>query len=232
MERITFYVAPTVALYIAAGDVIVGALLQRGQCEAQDSRLVWLVLAAFALGLLGTTRSPLLQNGLSALDRPKLVARISVLRLALAAIIGAALMFPLDRFAIVGSSIERSGDLGFSPLPDALRLGADVPPRLGVVGLALGAAVSSWVEYRLLRGALEWRIGKLPGASLAVKWCVIGAAAVGVLAAGIRSVTDDLPRLVAVVVVCGPAAVTYLAITASMAVPEATSLLARVRHGR
>src|SRR3546814_13371079 len=109
-------------------------------------------------------------------------------------------MFPLDRFANVGASIEGSGDLGFSPLPDALRLGADVPPRLGVVGLALGAAVSSWVEYRLLRGALEWRIGKLPGASLAVKWCVIGAAAVGVLAAGIRSVTDDLPRLVAVVV--------------------------------
>src|SRR3546814_18585233 len=59
MERITFYVAPTVALYIAAGDVIVGALLQRGQFEAQDSRLVWLVLAAFALGLLGTTPSRL-----------------------------------------------------------------------------------------------------------------------------------------------------------------------------
>src|SRR3546814_6102790 len=132
MERSTFYVAPTVALYIAAGDVIVGALLQRGQFEALDSRLVWLVLAAFALGLLGTTRSRLLQNGLYALDRPKLVARIPVLRVALAAIIGTALMFPLDRFAIVGSSIERSGDLGFSSLPAALRLGADVPPRLEI----------------------------------------------------------------------------------------------------
>src|SRR3546814_5740571 len=117
MERITFYVAPTVALYIAACDVIVGALLQRGQFEAQDSRLVWLVLAAFALGLLGTTRSRLLQNGLYALDRPKLVARISVLRVALAAIIGAALMFPPDRFAIARPSIQRAGDWGLRPLP-------------------------------------------------------------------------------------------------------------------
>src|SRR3546814_20163464 len=123
MERITFYVAPTVALYIAAGDVIVGALLQRGQFEAQDSRLVWLVLAAFALGLLGTTRSRLLQNGLYALDRPKLVARISVLRVALAAILGAALMFPTDRFPIVAPTIARSGALGFSPPPACSRLG-------------------------------------------------------------------------------------------------------------
>src|SRR3546814_18450199 len=59
MERIKFYVAPTVALSIAAGDVIVGALLPRGQFEAPDSRLVWLVLTSFAPVLLGTTSSRL-----------------------------------------------------------------------------------------------------------------------------------------------------------------------------
>lgn len=230
LDRITFYVAPTVALYIAAGDVIVGALLQRGQFGADDARMVWLVLGAFALGLLGTTRSRLLQNGLYALNRPKLVARISVLRVALAAGLGALLMFPLDRLAIVGSSIERIGDLGFGPLPDALRLGSDLPPRLGVVGLALGAGISSWVEYRLLRGAIEWRVGKLPGMGLAARWSLIAAAAIGVLAAGIRSVTDDLPRLVAVVVVCGPPALTYLAVTVTMRVPEAVALVDRVRR--
>src|SRR3546814_20652947 len=123
MERITFYVAPTVALYIAAGDVIVGALLQRGQFEAQDSRLVWLVLAAFALGLLGTTRSRLLQNGLYALDRPKLVARTSVLRVALAAILGAALLFPLARRPLVRPSLPPPGPHGFRPLAARPRLG-------------------------------------------------------------------------------------------------------------
>jgi len=230
LERITFYVAPTVALYVLAGDVIVGALLQRGEFDAADTRLVWFVVAAFALGLLGTTRSRLLQNGLYALDRTRLVARIAVLRVALAAALGALLMFPLDRWAIVGSSIQRDGAFGFLPLPEGLRLLEDGPPRLGVVGLALGAGISSWVEYRILRGALEWRIGRLPGLGTAERWSLLAAAAAGVLAAGLRSVTDDLPRLLAAVVVCGPAALAYLAITSTMGVPEARLLVGRLRR--
>ena len=95
LERITFYVALAVALYVFAGDVIIGALLQRGEFDAADTRLVWYVLAAFSLGLLGTTRSRLLQNGLYALNRPQIVARIAVLRVALAGIIGAVLDVPL-----------------------------------------------------------------------------------------------------------------------------------------
>jgi putative peptidoglycan lipid II flippase len=230
MERVTFYVAPTVAVYVLAGDVVVGALLERGEFDPADTRLVWFVLGAFALGLLGTTRSRLLQNGLYALDRTRLVARIAVLRVALAALIGAALMFPLDRWAIVGPSVEREGDLGFSPLPEALRLMEDGPPRLGVVGLALGAAVSSWVEYRILRRALEWRLGPFPPQRSAERWSLVAALAAGILAAGIRSVTDDLPRLLAAVVVVGPAALTYLAITSSVRVPEASVLVDRIRR--
>src|SRR5690606_30260168 len=228
LERVTFYVAPTVAIYLFAGDVVVGALLQRGQFGTDDTRLVWFVLAAFALGLLATTRSRLLQNGLYALDRTRLVARIAVVRVALSARIGAVLMLPLDRWAIVGSSVERDADLGFTPLADALRLLEGGPPRLGVVGLALGAAVSSWFEYAVLRGALRWRVGRLPGTSTAERWSLLAAFAAGVLAAGLRSVTDDLPRLAAAVAVVGPAAATYLLITATMLVPEASVLVDRL----
>ena len=230
LERITFYVALTAAVYIFAGDIVVGALLQRGEFTAADTRLVWFVVGTFALGLLGTTQSRLLQNGLYALDRPKLVARIAVARVALASIVGAALMFPLDRFAIIGSHIEQVGDLAFRPLPDALRNLPDGPPRLGILGLAIGAAVSSWVEYRLLRGAIEWRIGPLRRMGHGARWSLIAAAAVGVLAAGLRSVTDDLPRMVAAVAVGVPVVVSYLTITAAMAVPEATALVSRIRR--
>jgi putative peptidoglycan lipid II flippase len=230
MERITFYVAITAAMYVFAGDVVVGALLQRGEFDSADTRLVWFVVAAFALGLLGTTRSRLLQNGLYALDRPKLVARIAVVRVALAALLGALLMFPLDRLAIVGSSVQRIGDLAFGPLPDSLRLLDGGPPRLGVVGLAVGAAISSWVEYRLLKAALQWRIGALPALGHDGRWSLIAAGACGVLAAGLRSVSDDLPRLVAAVVVIGPTALAYLGITATMRVSEATALVARARR--
>jgi putative peptidoglycan lipid II flippase len=230
LERITFYVAFTAALYLFAGDVIVGALLERGEFDPADTRVVWFVIGAFALGLLGTTRSRLLQSALYALDRPNLVARIAVTRVALAGILGAILMFPLDRLAIVGSSVQRIGDFGFSPLPDGLRLLDDGPPRLGIVGLALAAGASSWIEYRLLRGALEWRIGPLPGLGHDARWSLIAAGAAGVLATGIRSVTDDLPRLTALLVVVVPAGLTYLAITATMAVSEASALVGRARR--
>ena len=147
--------------------------------HAADTRLVWFVVGAFALGLLGTTRSRLLQNGLYALDRPKLVARIAVVRVALAAVLGGLLMFPFDRLAIVGSTVQKIGAFGPGPLADSLRLLKDGPPRLGVVGLALGAALSSWVEYRLLRSALEWRIGKLPPSGHGARWSLIAAAGSG-----------------------------------------------------
>lgn len=230
MERITFYVAFTVAVYVFAGDVVVAALLQRGEFEPADSRLVWFVVAAFALGLLGTTRSRLLQNGLYALNRSRLVTRIAILRVALAALLGALFMFPLDRLAIVGSSIERLGDGAFAPLPDALRLAGDGPPRLGVVGLALGAAASSWVEYRLLRGALEHRIGRLPALGHDSRWSLLAALGAGVLAAGVRANTDALARPLAAVVVISAAGAVYLGVTASMGVSEARALVDRARR--
>jgi putative peptidoglycan lipid II flippase len=230
MERITFYVAITAAVYVFAGDIVVGVLLQRGQFSPQDTRLVWFVVGAFALGLLGTTRSRLLQNGLYALDRPKLVARIAIVRVGLAALLGGLLMFPFDRLAIVGSSIQKIGAFGPGPLPEAVRQLADGPPRLGVVGLALGAALSSWVEYRLLQGALEWRIGKLPRMGHGARWCLIAAGACGVLAAGLRSVSEDLPRYAAAALVLAPTGAMYLLITATMGVPEARTLVNRVRR--
>ncbi|MGQ0432657.1 MAG: murein biosynthesis integral membrane protein MurJ [Microthrixaceae bacterium] len=230
MERITFYVAITAAVYVFAGDVVVGALLQRGQFEADDTRLVWFVVGAFALGLLGTTRSRLLQNGLYALDRPKIVARIAIVRVALAAVLGGLLMFPFDRFAVVGSSVQRLGTIALAPLPDSLRLAEGGPPRLGVVGLALGAAISSWVEYRLLRGALQWRIGTLPRLGHDGRWSLIAAVACGVLAAGLRSATADSPRLVAGLLVLVPTGVAYLGITATMRVSEASALVDRARR--
>lgn len=230
MERITFYVAITAALYLFAGDVVVGALLQRGEFTAADSRLVWFVIAAFSLGLLGTTRSRLLQNGLYALNRSKLVARIAVVRVAIAAVLGALLMFPFDRFAVVGSSVEQIGGVRFGPLPDELRLLTQGPPRLGIVGLALGAAASSWIEYRLLRGALEHRIGRMPRLGHDARWSLAAAGAAGVLAAGLRSVTGDLPRIVAFGAVVVPVGLTYLGITASMRVSEARALISRARR--
>jgi putative peptidoglycan lipid II flippase len=231
MERVTFYVAFTMSMYIFAGDVIVGGLLQRGQFDAADTQVVWYTLAAFSLGLLGTTRSRVLQNGLFALNRTKLVARIAVLRVAIAAMIGGALMFPFDRLAIVDGSVERLGNFALQPLPATVRLAVEDSPRLGVVGLALGAAASSWIEYRLLRGALDWRLGgALPGPGHDSRWSIIAGLGVGVLAAGIRANTQDLALPLAAILVVGVAGAVYLGITATMGVGEARALIGRLRR--
>jgi putative peptidoglycan lipid II flippase len=229
MDRITFYVGFTAAMYLAAGDVLVRVLLQRGEFGADDTRLIWFTIGAFSLGLLATTRSRLLQNGLYALDRTRLVARIAVLRVVLSAGIGALLMFPLDRFAIVGNELQR--DDGFwGQLPDAVRLLPDGPARLGIVGLALGAAVSSWVEYRVLRGALGWRLGPLPRAGVDTRRTLVAAVGAAVLAAGLRAATSDLPAVLAAGVTFGVAGVVYLAICHAFEVTEARAVLDRGRR--
>jgi putative peptidoglycan lipid II flippase len=227
LDRIAFYVALTAALYLFAGDVIVGALLQRRAFTPADTRLVWFTVGAFSLGLLGTTRSRLLQNTLYALDRPRVVARIAVLRGALACGLGALFMFPLDRWTVVGSKLEKIAPVGFGPLPDSVRSATHGVPHLGIVGLALGAAASSWVEYRLLRGALEWRIGRLPRMSVHAKWCLLAGLGAGVLAAGIRANVDSMAPILGAVVVCVPAGLLYVAVTYTVGVSESRALVAR-----
>ena len=164
LERITFYVAITVALYVFAGDVVVGALLQRGEFDRrrQPPRVVRhrrvRARASSAPPARACSRTASTPS-----TGPSLVARIAVVRVALAAALGALLMFPFDRLAIVGSSVQRIGDLGFGPLPDSLRLAGDGPPRLGVVGPGpRRRARRPGSSTGCSAGALEWRIGRAP----------------------------------------------------------------------
>ena len=152
-------------------------LLQRGEFTAADTQLVWYVVgrlrprAARHHPLAAAPERPLRPRPAQARGahrrlprRPGRPAR--------------RLLHVPARSASPSSTApsRRSGRSGFRPLPDSLRLLEDGPPRLGVVGLALGAALSSWVEYRLLKGALEWRIGALPRLGHDARWCLIAAA--------------------------------------------------------
>jgi peptidoglycan biosynthesis protein MviN/MurJ (putative lipid II flippase) len=106
-------------------------------------------------------------------------------------------------------------------------------PHLGIVGLALGATISRWIEYRLLSNALAWRVGRT---KLAGRW--LGPIAIGcAIAAGVAYFAElafgSLPNLVTAVLVVGPAGATYTAVTHSLGVPESRATvnrLARVRR--
>jgi hypothetical protein len=107
-----------------------------------------------------------------------------------------------------------------------------------MVGLALGAAVSSWFEYRLLSQALAWRIGR---SYLGGRWIspiAAGCMAMAVVAFLMELAFGNRHAVIAAALVLGPSGLVYLAVTRRLRVPEATAMvdrglgLVRSRHAR
>jgi putative peptidoglycan lipid II flippase len=237
MARILFYVAPTATLFIVAGDVIARVLFQRGQIDSADTYAIWLVVAAFSLGLPATTASRLQQNALYALGDARTPARLAAVRVVIAAIIGLAVMFSFDRLTIEGGQIVGWADVfALGPLPREARDNTGGIPHLGIVGLALGSAVSAWIEYRLLSTALAWRIGR---SHLGGRWLnpiSAGCLVMGIVAFVMHMVVGDRHAVITAALVLGPAGLAYLAVTRQLHVPEARAmtdrLLRATRRGR
>jgi len=101
-------------------------------------------------------------------------------------------------------------------------------PRLGIVGLAIGATISDWIEYRLLSRALAWRIGRTHLAGRWLPQIAIGCAVTAAVAYVAVLMFGDLPALLSLVLVVGPAGATYLAVTHRLHVPEAEATADRL----
>lgn len=159
LRTVSFFVIPSVVGYLLLGDVIVAALFQTGAFDTAQSLVTWAVLAGYTLGLAASTRSRVLSSAFYALRDTRTPARVATLRVVVSALVGVALMFPLDRY-------------GFPSL------------RLGAMGLALGASVGAWLEYGLLTRALRNRVGSHgPGSGPLVRMTLaaVVAGAAGVL---------------------------------------------------
>jgi putative peptidoglycan lipid II flippase len=230
MGRIAWYVAFTATMFIVVGDVIVAAVFEWGSFDRGDTILVWLTLAVLSVGLLPVTASRLLQNGLYALDDPRTPARLGVLGVVLSAVIGVAFMFPLDRVFVGVDGLEGWGDVfAAGPLPADVRQNVADVPHLGIVGLAIGASVSRWIEYRMLSNALAWRVGRT---KLAGRWLgpiSVGCAVASAVAFVAALLLAPLPSIVEAVLVVGPAGLAYLAVTHRLGVPEALATADRLR---
>ncbi|MCE2511664.1 MAG: murein biosynthesis integral membrane protein MurJ [Acidimicrobiia bacterium] len=156
MRKVAFWMLMAAALYLAAGDLVVGLLFQGGVFGPADTVLVWFVVGAYALGLPASGLSRVLQNVCYAKGDTSGPARIATVRVVVAAAIGMAVMFPLDR-VVVGPDglLSTTGALGLAwALPEAERALGDAV-RLGAVGLALGSAVGAWTEIVLLARRLR-----------------------------------------------------------------------------
>jgi putative peptidoglycan lipid II flippase len=140
--RVTwFWTIPVLVAFLALGEGIVGVLFQGGSFEASDTRIVYAALATYTLGLLPANGARVMVNSLYAIGNTKTPARISIIRIAVSAVVGAALMFLL------------------------LRTYNGV---VAVLGMCFGSAVGSWVEFLLMRRALNRELegGVLHGLAL------------------------------------------------------------------
>jgi putative peptidoglycan lipid II flippase len=155
LRRLAFFVVPSAVAFAALGDVIAGALLQRGRFRPEDSLFVWGILAGSSIGLLASTMARLYSVAHYALGDTKRPLRFALVRLVAVTTLGyvCAVMLPP-------------------------RIG--IAPAWGAAGLTASAGVAGWIEFALLRANLNRRIGPtgLPASYVAQLWTagLVGAA--------------------------------------------------------
>jgi len=203
LRRITFFVVPSMAAFLALGDVIVAAIYQTGQFGRADVLYVWGILAGAALGLPASTCGRLYASAYYALHDTRTPLRFALTRVALTTVLGwfCALKLP----AMLG-----------------------VAPRWGVAGLMLSSGIAAWIEYALLRRVMNRRIGR---SGIGIRFMAsVGAAACLAAAAGLvlnNQFATRLSPLLSAVAVLLPYGLIYLAVTVALRLPEARAFVKR-----
>jgi putative peptidoglycan lipid II flippase len=186
LRRVAFFIIPSATAFVALGDVIAAALLQRGRFGPEDATYLWGILAASSIGMLATTMARLYSVAHYAIGDTKRPLRIALIRVAVSTALGyvAAVLVPPW--------------LGVEPL-------------WGAAGLGLAASITGWFEFVLLRDSLRERIGHtgLGVAYGARLWtAAIVAAALGVGVQMLLPPLDPLLRAAAVLPVFGAVFIT------------------------
>ena len=229
-RRTAFFVAFCTVAYLVLGESIVGALFGWGAFDADDTRAVALVLAAYSLGLPAVASSKVFQNTLYAVGDTSGPARIAAARVGLAAVVGIALMFPLDRIAAHGGALLTLDGVGwFGPLNAGIRTGSP-DPHLGAVGLALGSACAAWLELALLSRRCRRSVDGTSGPTAVMSRLAPATGAAVVVALGVRWATDGLPAIAAAPIGLAVAGCTYVLVASATGVDEANLVIGPLRR--
>ncbi|MBN1566947.1 MAG: murein biosynthesis integral membrane protein MurJ [Acidobacteria bacterium] len=203
MRRVTFFIIPSVAAFLALGDSVVALLYQTGKFTRGNVEYVWAVLAGYTVGLLAATLGRLYTSAFWALRDTRTPFHFASIRVAVAAGLGWFLAFPVARW--IG-----------------------LPAHLGLIGLTLSAGIAAWIEFTLLRLKMNRRIGWTGlKPAYAAKLAAIAAAAAG-MAFATKYWTHSLPPLLSGPIVLCVFGLVYLGCTAALKIPEATQLLSAI----
>lgn len=187
LRRIAFFVIPSAVAFIAAGDLIAGAIYQGHRFRHSDAIWVWGVLAGSGVGLFASTQGRLYSSAFYALKDTRTPLRFAIVRVSLTTVLGYICAIPLP------------------PL-----LGIDA--KWGVAGLTASAGVSGWIEYLLLRNSLARRIGHAPVGSAYVARLWAAAIAGAAVAWGIKLALPPIHPILAAAATLVPFGAVYLAL--------------------
>ncbi|HEX3280021.1 MAG TPA: murein biosynthesis integral membrane protein MurJ [Pyrinomonadaceae bacterium] len=203
LRRIAFFIVPSAMAMLALGDVLTAALYQTGKFKQDATLYVWGILAGSTVGLLASTLGRMYASTYYALHDTRTPLMFASLRVVLTIGLGYLCAIPLP--TLIG-----------------------IDPKWGAAGLTASAGVAGWIEFALLRRALNKRIGRtgLPLGYVAKLWL---AAAVGAAAGWIIriAVGQHHPIIIAALVLM-PYGLIYFAMTSALGLPETKALVDRV----
>ena len=227
IKQTSFFMFLTSVIYMTIGDQIIGVIFQWGSFDRDDSIVVAATLAAYSLGIPAIGISRIYQSAFYASGDTKTPALSATLRVVISLILGLLLMFPLDRFFISNSTLEKVpesliGDWG--PLSESLR-SLPANPHLGAVGLAIGSAVAAWIEMLFLSRRINKKITPNPSPlSPVVKLlpAALSSVIISIIARWLLSNSNELINCL----VCVPvSAFIYIVISNKSGVKESSLLL-------
>lgn len=134
LSKIAFFIIPSICAFLFLGDVLVSALFQTGKFNHADSIYVWGVLIGSTIGLLASTLGRLYSSTFYSLKDTRTPLKFAFIRVFLTTILGYLFAFTLPKVLHIEAS-------------------------WGTAGLTASAGVSGWIEFYLLRRALNLKIG-------------------------------------------------------------------------
>lgn len=162
--RILFYIVPTTAVFFVHGDLVISAIYRTGRFGASDVHQVHLVLAAYAVGLVGYASVKLLASAFYALRDYRTPLRAAMLSIAVGTAISVSIAIPMRRSLAAAAGLALGAALGayvnLAVLSRGLgrRLGMLYTPRMWrSTARIVGAAVAATVVSLPVRWALTGR---------------------------------------------------------------------------
>jgi putative peptidoglycan lipid II flippase len=205
LRKIAFLVVPSAVGFLALGGVMVALLFQNQRFDERATTITWSIVAGSAIGLLANTMGRLYSSTFYVLRDTRTPLRFAIVRITLGAILGWTGAALVPRW-----------------------MGID--PMWGGAGLTAAAGVSAWVEFSLLRHALNARIGRtgIRASFLAGLW---GAALLSAaLGWGARFFLTGRGPILSGILILALYGGAYFGLTAAFGIPESRRLLDDVRQ--